>query len=156
MLEEFVGEIFVDRIFGRKLQRDAHHRQRIGRHPGGAVGLVEPAAERQRLAHVEQADVVEAEEAALKYVAPARVLAVDPPGEVQQQLVKQAFEKLEVADAGRLAVVLVDLQRRPGVHGRVDVVEIPFVGRQLSVRMHEPRLRQQRELRLGEGRIDRR
>jgi hypothetical protein len=52
------------------------------------------AAGRQRRAAVEDADVVEAEEAALEDVVAPRVLAVDPPGEVQQQLVEDALEEL--------------------------------------------------------------
>ena len=44
-------------------------------------------------AAVEDADVVEAEEAALEDVAALRVLAVDPPGEVQHQLVEHALEE---------------------------------------------------------------
>jgi len=53
------------------------------------------AARRQRCAAIEHADVVQAEEAALKHVAPFRVLPIHPPGEVQHQLVKDALEKLE-------------------------------------------------------------
>ena len=46
---------------------------------------------------VERADVVEAEEAALEDVVALGVLAVDPPGEVQQQLVEDALEEVVVA-----------------------------------------------------------
>ena len=48
---------------------------------------------------VEDADVVEAEEAALEDVAPLGVLAVDPPGEVEQQLVEDALEEGAVGRA---------------------------------------------------------
>ena len=59
------------------------------------------AAGRQRRAAVEHADVVEAEEAALEDVAALGVLAVDPPGEVEQQLVEDALEEREVAASPR-------------------------------------------------------
>ena len=45
---------------------------------------------------IEHADVVEAEEAALEHVLAEAVLAVDPPGEVQHQLVERRFEEFEV------------------------------------------------------------
>ena len=84
------------------------------------------------------------EEAALEDVAAVGVLAVDPPGEVEQQLVEDALEER----AGRrvaalLAVDLEDAPGRPGVHRRVDVAEGPLVGRQLAVRVHVPLARQQ-------------
>ena len=50
----------------------------------------------QRRAAVEHADVVEAEEAALEHVLAVAILAVHPPGEVQQQLVERALQELEV------------------------------------------------------------
>ena len=46
---------------------------------------------------VEDADVVEPEEAALEDVAALGVLAVHPPGEIEQQLVEDALEELAVA-----------------------------------------------------------
>ena len=51
-----------------------------------AVGLPEGAAGGQRLGAVKHPDVVQAEEAALEQVVALGVLAVDPPGEIQQQL----------------------------------------------------------------------
>ena len=55
------------------------------------------AAGGQRCAAVEDADVVEAEEAALEDVVAVGVLAVDPPGEVEQQLVEDALQEGAVA-----------------------------------------------------------
>ena len=107
-------------------------------------------------AAVEHADVVQTEKAALKNVPALLVLAVDPPGEIQQQLVKHAFEKFQVARVFRirfaalLAVHLEHPPRRPRVHRRIHVAERPFVGGQLAVRVHVPFARQQDELTLGE------
>ena len=97
MLEELGRDVLVDVIVLRELQRDAHQVQAVHRHPAGAVRLVDVAAGRQRRAAIEDADVVQAEKAALEDVAPFGVLAIDPPGEVQHQLVEDAFEKREVA-----------------------------------------------------------
>ena len=81
----------------RQFERDAHEVERIHRHPTRAVGLVDETAGRQRRAAIKHADVVESEEAALKNVAALSVLAVDPPGEVEHELVEHTFEKREVA-----------------------------------------------------------
>ena len=56
------------------------------RHPGSAVGLLEVAAGGQRRAAVEDTDVVQSQEAALKEVLAKAVFAVHPPAEVQHQL----------------------------------------------------------------------
>ena len=112
-----------------ELEGDAEHALGEERHPRRAVGLLEAAAGRQRCAAVEHADVVEAEEAALEHVAPGRVLAVDPPGEVHEQLLERALQPGDVALAALLELGLVDEQRRPGVHRRVHVAEVPLVGR---------------------------
>ena len=65
------------------------------RHPGGAVGLLDVAAGGQRLAAIEDADVVQAEKAAFENIVALRVLAIHPPGEVHQQLVKRGLQKLD-------------------------------------------------------------
>ena len=129
----------------------------VHRHPGGAVRLVDVAAGRQRRAAVEHADIVEAEKAALEDVAALGVLAVHPPGEVQHQLVEHALQEGEVAARRRARRGRSRTRAsRPGMHRRVDVAEFPFVGRQLTVRVHVPFARQQHELLLGEVRIDQR
>jgi hypothetical protein len=83
---------------------------------------------------VDRADVVQAEEPALEDVLVAGVLAVDPLGEVDQELVEDPAEEVDVA----AAVDGEDLQRRPRVHRRIDIAEIPFLGRQRPVRMLVP------------------
>src|SRR5713226_5312875 len=109
MLEELCRDVFVDMIIRRQFERYAHQVQRVHRHPGGGVGLVDVAALGQRLAAVKDADVVEAEKAALEDVAALGVLAVDPPGEIEDQLVEDALEKGAVALAAvQVAVYLVN------------------------------------------------
>ena len=99
---------------------------------------------------VDRADVVEPEEAAAEDVVAVGVLAVEPPGEVDQQLLEDPLEELAVA----AAVDVEDAQRRHHVHRRVDVVEVPLVGRQRAVRVQEPLAEQDEELVLREGRIE--
>src|SRR4030095_16542034 len=95
-------------VVPREFERDAHEVERIHRHPRGAIGLVDEAARGQRSAAVEAADVVEAEEAALKNIPALCVLPVHPPSEVEHELVENAFEEGEVAGIGgiRCATVL--------------------------------------------------
>ena len=126
-----------------------------------AIQLVPSACSRRRptgrpVRAVEHADVVEPEEAALEDVVAFGVLAVHPPREVDQQLLEHALEELAVAAAVDLLLDLVDADRRPRVHRRVDVAERPLVGRDLAVGMHVPLAREQEELLLREVGIDHR
>ena len=126
-LERHVG---VGGIVLGQLGGDLEHPLAVERHPRRAVGLLERAAAGQRRRAIEDADVVQAEEAALEQVAVVGVLAVDPPGEVGQQAVEHAGQELAVALAPDLGLAFVDVQRRPGGHRRVDVAEVPLVRRE--------------------------
>ena len=150
VLEELEHEV-GRRALARPVEdrRDAAHGQRVERHPAGGVGLLEPAADRQVRA-VDRPDVVEAEEAALEQVRTVGVLAVDPPREVDEQLVEDLAQEVEVA----AAVDGEDLQRRPRLHRRVDVAEVPLVRRQRAVRVLEPLPADQQQLVLGERRVE--
>jgi hypothetical protein len=109
---------------------------------------------RQRSAAVEHPDVVEPAEAALEDVAPGGVLAVDPPGEVQGELLEGVPEELDVALAPAQLLDVVDEERGPGVHRRVHVAEVPLVGGDLAVRVQVALAQNQVELALGEVEID--
>jgi hypothetical protein len=98
---------------------------------------VEFSAVGQGVGAIEDPDVVEPEEAAAEDVAAFDVLSVDPPGEVQQQLLEAAFEEEQVAAALGIGD-LVNAPDGPGVDRRVDVGEIPLVSRELAVRVHVP------------------
>ncbi len=128
---------------------DGGHGDRVGAHPAGGVGLLKGAADWQVRA-VERADVVKAEEAALEDVVAFEVLPVDPPGEVDQQLVEDPAEEVDVA----AAVDREHLERGPRLHRRVHVGEVPLVGGQRPVRVLEPLTAQQEQLVLGEPGID--
>src|SRR5262249_47805388 len=110
----------------------------------------QPSLHRQRGGAVDGADVVHAQKAAFEHVVAGGVLAVDPPGEVQQQLVEDPLQEDQIT----AAVDGEDPQGGPGVHGRVDVPEGPFVGGQLSVGVHVPLAAHQQQLVLGELRVD--
>ena len=139
----------------RELEGNAHHVQAVHRHPRRAVGLIEISAGWERRAAVEDADVVEAQEAALEDVVAALVLAIHPPREVEQQLDEDLLEKADVARVAALQPVgLEHAPRRPGVHGRVHVAKRPFVRGELPVGVHVPVVRQEQQLLLGKLGVD--
>src|ERR1700722_4334892 len=81
-LEELHGDVFVRRIMQCQFERRAQQVHTVHRHPAGTVRLVDETAGWQRTAAIEYSDVVKTEEAALENVAPLRVFAIDPPGEI--------------------------------------------------------------------------
>src|SRR5437016_524670 len=116
MLEEFRRNIFVDIILLCQLQSDAHQIQTVHRHPTGPVGLIDISAGRQRSAPIKYSDVIEAEEPALEDVASGSILAIDPPREIQHQLVEDALQKCKVPRIIRTPaapVLAVDLKNPP-------------------------------------------
>src|SRR6516165_8772968 len=120
MLEEFGGDVLVHVILERQFQGNAHQVEGVHRHPCSAVGLVDVTPARQGCVPVEYSDIVEPEKPALENISALDVLAVDPPGEVQHQLMEDTFEKIPVTlAAAMLAVDLIDTPRRPSVHRRI-------------------------------------
>ena len=156
MLEELHADIDEHVIRHRQFQRDAHQVERIRGHPCGAIRLVDTAARGQRRRAVEDADVVQPEETALKNVAAVGVLAVHPPREVQQQLMEHELQEVAIRLARNRSIDFINAPCRPCVNRRVGVAERPFVGRQLPVRMLVAILHQQQQLFLRECRIDQR
>ena len=154
MLEELAGDVLINGIFLRELERNLKHVQTIHAHPAGPVRLLDVAAHRKRGAAVKDPDIIQAQKAALKDVSPLGVFAVDPPREVQQQLVKDPFQKSPIAKAASLLIDLVDPPGSPGMHRRVDVVEVSLVRGQLPVRVHVPLPEQQQQLVFCELGID--
>jgi hypothetical protein len=118
---------------GRELDGDLQHVLAEHRHPCSAVGLLEVAAGGQLGAAVEDANVVEAEEATLEHALAQAVLSIHPPREVDEELSERALEEIEVPLAARRLLHAVLEERRPRMHGRVDVAEVPLVGGQLTV-----------------------
>src|SRR5579863_6689398 len=84
VLPELAGNIFVGGIFAGQFQRNRQQVQGVHGHPTGAIRLLDVSTGGQRSAAVKHSNVVEAEEAALKDVHPFGILAVYPPGEIQQ------------------------------------------------------------------------
>ena len=92
-----VGEVDAGVAVLRQFERHAQHRAAVESHPRRAVGLAERAAIGQRLRAIEDADVVEAEESTGEKILAGGILAIDPPREIQQQLLEDALEETAVA-----------------------------------------------------------
>ena len=135
VLDELDDHVLVGRVVGGELDREFQHVLAEEGHPRRAVRLLQVAAGGQRRAAVEDADVVEAEEAALEDVLAEAVLAVHPPGEVQQQLVERRLEEIDVRLAAQGLLGAMEEQRRPGMDRRVHVAEVPLVGGHLAAGM---------------------
>ena len=135
LLEGLDGDILVVLIFDRQFERHHRHVEREHRYPAGGIGLLQAVARRQRLRPVDDRDVVEAEKAAFEDVITVGILAVDPPGVIQQQLVKDPLQETAIAVAPLHALGPKGLERAEGMDRRVDIAEVPLVGRDLAVRM---------------------
>ena len=150
MLEEGKGVLLVVRVVVGQHEGDLDHVLAVEGHPGGPVGLLQGPARGERS---EDADVVEAEEAAREDVAALRILAVHPPVEVEHQAVERALQEREVL-AAEVSLHLVQVQGRPGVDGGIHVAEVPLVRRDLPVRMGVETPQHQQELLLREVEVD--
>jgi len=116
MLPELAGHILVSGIVARQFQRNGQQVETVHAHPPRAVGLLDEAAAGQGRAAVEHTDVVEAQKSALEDIAPLGVFAIHPPGEIEQQLVKDAFQEGAVGLAAALVLHLVYAPGGPGMH----------------------------------------
>ena len=115
--------------------------------------MFERPARRQRRAAIEDANVIETEEAAFKNVGALGIFAIDPPGEVHEQLVEDALEKVVI---GLALLTLIDFEDAPGgpsMHGRIDISVRRFIGGELTVGVHVPFAQEEGKLRVGEVRI---
>src|SRR4029077_18043992 len=154
MLKELGRDIFVNVILPRELDRNSHQVEREHSHPTSAVALLEMCAIGKLRVAIEDADVVESEKTALENIFTFGVFAIHPPGECDQHLVEDRFQKCAVAFSGLFALDLINPPRPPRQHRRINVVEIPFVSRNLPVGMLIPFADNEIELRFGELNID--
>src|SRR5262249_49677375 len=100
MLEKLRGHVLISRVSFGQFQCHREHRRAVKGHPGGAVGLLQTSTIWQGFRPVEHADVVQTEEASRKQVLAFKVLAVDPPGKVDQELLEDPGQEESVAFSG--------------------------------------------------------
>src|SRR5271156_5230613 len=101
-------------------------------------------------APIEDPDVVETEEATLEYVLPEAVLAIHPPSEVQQKLLKSSLEEIDISLAPQGLLCSMEKQGRPSVDWRVDIAEVPLICRNLAAGVHVKPFEHEIDLLLGE------
>src|SRR5262245_8876161 len=119
MFIEFYREITINRVAKRKLQRHLQHVLREQSHPRSAVGLFQTTALRQRRASIKDANVVETEEAAFEHISAVAILSVDPPCEIEEQLMKTALEHVERAVTQHILRDPITEERCPRVNRRI-------------------------------------
>src|SRR6516162_621623 len=119
MVDELGCHLAVTGIFNGQLDGHFQHALAKERHPGGTVRLLQVTASGQRSAAVEDADIVQAEEAAFKQVLAEPVFAVHPPREIQHQLAERTSEELGVAAATESLFRAVEEESRPCVYRRI-------------------------------------
>src|SRR5215470_365439 len=93
------------------------------------------AAAGENGAAIKDANVVQPEKSAFKDVFSKTVFAIYPPGEVEHQLMEYPLEKLNIAGSVPCPLPLIEVERGPGMNGRIYVTEVPLIGRHLTAGM---------------------
>ena len=158
MFEKLGGHVLIGSLDScrhlREFERHAQHRGAVKSHPRRPVCLLQGATGRATaLTDQTRRCCRSPRNPPEKRFLPLNILAIDPPSEVQQKLLKDTFEKIAVAVA-RSALDLIDAPRRPCVHRRIDIAKCKLISRNLTVRVHIPFAQEQDELRLGKLRVD--
>src|SRR6266550_3428941 len=121
VLPELAGDVFINRTLAGEFKSDGEHVEGVHGHPRSAVGLFNMATSRKRSAAIEDADVVEAEKAALEHVHAFGVLAVHPPSEVEHEFLEHTLKKSAVTFPAGLLLNFVDAPRGPCVNRRIHI-----------------------------------
>src|SRR5215472_18187970 len=148
MFQETIGDLLIQRIRFRQDERDLQHVLAIESHPGSAVCLIEMPAGWEFGTAVEDPNVVQSEKSARENILALRILAVDPPVEIQHQSLKRTFQEAQIRSA-QLSLHQEQEQCRPGMNRWVDVPKIPFVRGNLSIWMRVQIAQHQQELFFG-------
>src|SRR5208337_388256 len=105
-------------------------------------------------ATVHNGDVVQTEKSAFEDVVALAINAVDPPREIDQQLVECLLQEFHIALAGLRSVDFVHPPTRPSVHRRIQVGKLPLVGGNLAIGMLELLKQKKPQILFRESRID--
>src|SRR6185437_15540620 len=97
VLDKLCQHVQIGLVVQRQFPGYLKHIQTEKRHPGGAIGLFEISARGQWRAAVEDADVIQSEESTFEGVFAKTILAIEPPGEIQQKFLKAALEPFNVS-----------------------------------------------------------
>src|SRR5688572_6818169 len=93
VLQELGGYVLVHLVLARQFERNGEHVQAEHPHPACSVALLKLTSRGEGRAPVKHSYIVQPQEASLEYVLPFRVLAVDPPCEVEEELVEDPLQE---------------------------------------------------------------
>src|SRR5512139_2305884 len=139
-----------------EFQRNLQHILAEEGHPGRSIRFFQVTSRGKGCATVEDTDIVQAQKAAIEYIATVAVLAVDPPGKIEHQLLKSLFQKLQITLPSMQLFDIVNMPGCPGVHRWIDITEVPFIGWELTGGMQIKLAQYQAYLFLGIVQIDHR
>src|SRR5277367_1467968 len=134
MLYEAKGDFLVHGVVLCQNKRNLQHVLAVESHPRRAIRLVEMPTGGELSTAIEHANIVQPEESSREDIPSLRVFSVDPPVEVQHQTLKRTLQEAQVRPA-QFFLDVEKKQRRPGMHWRIHITEVPLVGRDLSVGM---------------------
>lgn len=149
VLKELGSNVLVDESVLGKLKGNAQHVETEESHPSSSISLLQRSTSGERLGSVEETNVIQTKEASLEDVLTVEILSVDPPSEVEQQLLEDTLKEVNILSAIQLSLNLESSKSRPSMDGGVDVTKVPLVGGDLTVGMHVPLTGEQIKLLLG-------
>src|SRR5215472_296220 len=114
------------------------------------------ATRRQWSTAVEDANIVETEKPAFEKAPAKAIFPIDPPAKIGGEPAEHPLQEVEIGSAAECLLHAVEENRPPGLYRRVDVAEIPLIGRDLTGRVQINLAQKQVELLFGEIDIDRR
>ena len=129
MLKEFNGHVFVNGIIKCKFHGNPHHIERKHRHPTCTVRLFQVVTVFKLHVSVECANIIESQKTSAKYVVSLFVFTVYPPGKIEKQFLKNTFKERNVGLPIYFFINLINAEGRPGMNRRINVAEVPFIGR---------------------------
>src|SRR4029077_10959800 len=135
-------------ILTGEFNSDAQQVEAKHAHPACAIALFEAAAVSERGVAIEHANVIEPKETTLENVVAFAIFAVHPPGESDEQLVEDCLQKCAIAAAALLSFDLINAPCSPRDDRWIDIAKMPFVCRDLAVRMLIPLAQDEIELAL--------
>src|SRR5258708_28796081 len=139
MLKKLTGDVFISRSGLRQLKSNRQHRGAIKSHPCWTASLVQGHSIGHFNRAIKYTNVVQREEAATEEVVTFPIVAIDPPGEIKQQFLESALQKIDVFySTVPPCVDQINVHHCPGMHRWVYVSKRELVGRHLAVWMHIP------------------
>src|SRR5665647_1071962 len=100
MLKKFSGCILKCVVNHSDFQCHIHHIKRIHSHPACPVSLFEVMATRHLNTTVKNSNVIEPEKPSLENIIATGILPVDPPGKIDNKLMKYSLQKRNILPAG--------------------------------------------------------